>query len=396
MNRNRVIYLDHAATTPVNARVFAKMEPYFSSIYGNASSIYTFAQQARRAVDEAREIIASRLECKPREVIFTSGGTESNNLALLGFAEAYEKYGKHIITSRIEHDSVLKPLEHLKGLGFEITLLEVGEEGIVNPGDIKKALRPDTILISLMYANNEIGTIQPIAEIAQIIKNYKLQTTNHKLPVFHTDACQSALYLDISVKKLGVDSLSVTGGKIYGPKGIGFLYVREGLDIVPQLRGGGQEYRLRSGTENVPSIVGLAEAFRLATFEREQETKKLLSLRDQLIDGILQTIPRSRLNGSRQSRLPNNANISFYGLEAEPILLQLDQCGICVSAGSACTSGSLEPSHVIQALGLSEEWTHSSVRFTLGKENTREDVEYVLQELPKIIEQVRKFSPFAS
>lgn len=386
----RLIYFDHASTTPLDPRVFEVMKPYFADCYGNPSSIYKFAQEARKAVDFSRAAVAEILECKPREILFMSGGTESNNMFLLGAAHAYEKQGRHIITTKIEHDSVLKPLEYLESKGFEVTYLDVGESGVVDVADVEKALRPDTILVSIMYANNEIGTIQPISEIAQVIKKYK----KNNLPFFHTDACQAAQYLDISVKNLGVDALTLNGSKIYGPKGAGMLFVREGVELVPLLFGGGQEYRKRSGTENVPAIVGLGKALKLVRATRDTESKRLLMLRDRLIDGLLENIPDARLNGDRKKRLPNNANISFHGLEGEAILMRLDMLGVAASAGSACTSGSLEPSHVIRALGVAEEWTHAATRFTLGHGNTAEEVDFVLQEMPKIIEELREMSPF--
>lgn len=392
-----MIYFDHAATTPLEPRVFEAMKPYFTEFYGNPSSIYQFAQKAKQAVDGSREKAAEILECSPREVIFTSCGTESNNLFILGAAAAYEKVGKHIITTKIEHDSVLKPLEYLESIGYEVTYLDVGEDGIVEPEDVKKAIRPDTIFVTIMYANNEIGTIQPIAEIAEILRQAQDDKQHAKgdIPFFHTDACQAAPYLDISIKNLGVDAMTFNGGKIYGPKGAGALFVKEGIELTPLLFGGGQEHRKRSGTENVPAIVGFAEALKLVQADREKETKRLLQLREKLIDGILARIPGSRLNGDRVKRLPNNVNVSFRGLEGEAILLRLDMIGIAASSGSACTSGSLEPSHVIRALGLLDEWTHSSTRFTLGHGNTEKEADFLLEKLPGIIKELREISPFS-
>lgn len=383
----------------MDPQVFEVMKPYFTELYGNPSSIYRFGQLARRAVDEARQTTADILECVPREVLFTSCGTESNNLFILGVASSYKKYGRHIITTNIEHDSVRKPLEFLASEGFEVTFVPVGENGLINPSDIEKALRDDTIFVTIMYANNEIGTIQPIKEIAEIVKKFRAQHSNvpHStvhIPLLHTDACQAAPYLDISVKNLGVDALTLNGGKIYGPKGVGALFVKEGVTLVPQIHGGGQEYRIRSGTENVPAIVGFAKAITIVQKMREEESKRLLPLRDKLIHGILKKIPESRLNGDRKMRLPNNVNISFRGLEGESILLQLDMIGVAASSGSACTSGSLGPSHVIQALGLSDEWTHSSTRFSLGHGNTEKEIDFVLQKLPGIIKELREASPF--
>ncbi|MBP9718619.1 cysteine desulfurase [Candidatus Gracilibacteria bacterium] len=396
----KFLYFDHAATTPVDPAVLEAMLPYYTEKFGNPSSIYQLGQEARRAVEASRETVAVLLDVTPREVIFTSGGTEANNLILFGAAAVYEKLGKHIITSKIEHDSVLKPIEELERRGFEVTYLDVGEDGIVKPDDVRAALRPDTILVSLMYANNEIGTIQPIREIAWIIsehkkKHFKLTSSTFPLPIFHTDACQASAYLSLSIKELGVDAMTINSGKIYGPKGSGALYLKEGASVLPQQYGGGQEHRHRSGTENVPAIVGFAKALELVQLRRDNETKRLLPLRDELIDGILKTIPESRLNGHATRRLPNNVNVSFKGLEGETILMRLDMAGIAASSGSACTSGSLEPSHVIRALGLTDEWTHSSTRFTLGHENTQDQVKHVLEVLPPLIKELREFSPFS-
>lgn len=403
----KLIYFDHAAATPTDPRVLEVMKPYFTELFGNPSSIYQFAQKARKAVDESREKVSGILECAPRELLFTSCGTESNNLFIFGVAEAYGKFGKHIVTTKIEHDSVLKPLEYMETRGFEVTYVDVGEDGIVDPADVQHALRQDTIFVTIMYANNEIGTIQPIAEISQVIAEFKKNKTkipaanftakNSQSPVlfFHTDACQAAPYLDISVKNLGVDSITLNGGKIYGPKGVGALFIKEGIELTPLIFGGGQEYRKRSGTENVPAIVGFAKALELVTQDLEKETARLLPLRDRLIDGILKQIPESRLNGDSKKRLPNNVNISFKGLEGESILLRLDMLGIAASSGSACTSGSLEPSHVIRALGLGDEWTHSSTRFTVGHGNTQQEVDFLLKELPGIIKELRELSPFS-
>ncbi len=388
---NPFIYFDHAATTPLDPRVLKVMEPYFVEWYGNPSSIYRFAQKARQAIDGAREQTAKILECAPREILFTSCGTESNNFFIRGAAEASQKFGRHIITTKIEHDSVLKPLEYLESQGFEVTYLNVGEDGVINVHDIAAALRHDTIFVTVMYANNEIGTIQPIAEIGKTIRERR---GREKFPLFHTDACQAAPYLECSVKNLHVDAMTLNGGKIYGPKGVGALFVKEGVELMPLLYGGGQEYRKRSGTENVPAIVGFAEALELVQENRETETKRLLPLRDKLVDGILKKIPQSQLNGHRTKRLPNNVNISFRGLEGEAILLRLDMLNIAASSGSACTSGSLEPSHVIRALGLSDEWTHSSTRFTFGHGNTNQEVDFLLAHLPQVIAELRESSPF--
>lgn len=412
MNKQKMVYFDHAAACPLDPEVFEVMKPFFTDFFGNPSSIYQFAQKVHRALQSAREQIASIIECQPREVIFTSGGTESNNLFIRGVAEtAFDSKlpGRHIITTKIEHESVLKPLQYLESHGFEITYLPVGQSGVIDPRDVEKTLRDDTLFVTIMYANNEIGTVQPIAEIAKVISKFRTVRTAHTdikisslhvphstygIPFFHTDACQAAPYLDISAKFLGVDAMTLNGSKIYGPKGAGALFLREGIHLNPQMLGGGQEYRKRSGTENIPAIIGFAKALELVTSKREKETKRLLPLRKKLIDGILQTIPNTRLNGDRKKRLPNNINISFKGLEGEAILLRLDMLGIAASAGSACTSGTLEPSHVIQALGLSDEFTHSATRFTLGHENGQQDVDFLLEKLPKIIKELRETSPF--
>lgn len=404
-----LVYFDHAAACPLDPRVFEAMKPFFTDFFGNPSSIYQFAQKAHHALLSAREKIASIIECQPREIIFTSGGTESNNLFIQGLAQAafdLKLPGRHIISTKIEHESVLKPLQYLESHGFELTYLPVGQSGIVDPVDFKKALREDTLLVTIMYANNEIGTIQPIAEIAEIIAQFRAARTSakisdshvphatYRIPFFHTDACQAAPYLDISAKTLGVDAMTLSGSKIYGPKGAGALFLREGIPLNPQMRGGGQEYRKRSGTENVPAIVGFAKALELVADERAEESKRLLPLREKLIDGILQTIPDARCNGDREKRLPNNVNVSFKGLEGEAILLRLDMLGIAASAGSACTSGTLEPSHVIQALGLPDEFTHSATRFTLGHGTDEHDIDFLLKNLPFIVKELRETSPF--
>lgn len=385
-----VIYMDHAAATPLDPRVFKVMEPYFKTFYGNPSSIYEFAQKSRHAVEDSRKKTADILDVKEKEIFFTSGGTESNNFLIFGIADAHKDQGKHIVTISIEHDSILKPLEHLEKNGFEITRVKVQKNGIVKTEDVLAAIRKDTILVTVMYANNEIGTIQPIAEIGMAIKEIR---DKGRYPIFHTDACQAASYLDLNTKKLNVDSMTLNGGKIYGPKGVGVLFLKENISITPQIWGGGQERRLRSGTENVPVIVGFAEALTIVTQNREEESKRLVPLRDELIAGLLKT-PDTILNGDPTTRLPNNVNVSFKGIEGESILLRLDMIGVAVSSGSACTSGSLEPSHVIRSLGLGEVWTHSSTRFSLGQGNTKKEVDFVLEQMPKIIEEVRELSPF--
>lgn len=381
----REVYLDHAAATQVDPHVFEKMKPFFSEIFGNSSSIYEKAQEARNALDEARMIIAEIIGSSPEEIIFTSGGTESDNLAIFGVARANRKKGNHIITSAIEHHAILHPCEQLEKEGFEVTYVPVEKNGIIDPTKVKEAMRDDTILVSIMYANNEIGTIQPIAKIGRACKKKQIP--------FHTDACQAAGALDLNVDKLHLDLMTINGGKIYGPKGVGMLYVRSGTAIKPIMFGGEQEKRIRPGTENVAGIVGLAEALRLAQKERESKNKRLIRLRDKLIKGIRDKIPKVRLNGDDEIRLPNNVNMSILDIEGEALLLRLDMVGISASSGSACTSGSLDPSHVILALGLPYEIAHGSLRFTLGKETTDADIDYVIERLPKIVKDLRAISP---
>ena len=385
MENNIMRYFDYAATTPCDVRVLKKMEPYFTLDFGNPSSIHQYGQIAKNAVDTARVEIAQILGCSPEEIYFTSGGTESDNLAILGTARANRTKGKHIITTTIEHHAVLHACEQLEDEGFEVTYINCDKDGIINPDEVKKAIRPDTILVSIMYANNEIGTIQPIWKIGRYCKNKGIP--------FHTDACQAAGVLEINVDKLIVDLMTLNGGKIYGPKGIGLLYVRKHTNIWPIMYGGEQEKRLRPGTENVPGIVGLAEALKLAQKDREKENKRLTELRDKLINGIIKTIPKVKLNGHPEKRLPNNVNVSILDIEGEAMLLRLDMLGIAASSGSACTSGSLDPSHVILALGHGYEIAHGSIRFTLGKQTKKEDIEYLLKVLPKVVEDLRKISP---
>lgn len=386
----RRIYLDYAATTPLDPRVKAAMEPWWDLEYGNAGGLYEEGRRAKAVMQNAREIIAKLIGAKADEIIFTSGGTESDNLAIFGVARTIGK--GHIITTTFEHHAVLNPCQELAKQGFDVTYLNVGREGIVNPEDVQKALRPETILISIMYANNEIGTIQPIAEIGKIIQDYKLKTKNQKL-YFHTDACQGAGYLDLNVNNLGVDLMSVNGSKIYGPKGVGFLYKKMGVKIKPQILGGGQESRLRSGTEAIPLIVGMAEAFKIAQEECEKESARLIPLRDYFVSEIMKRIPKVVLNGHPEKRLPNNINVSILDIEGEALILYLDAEGIAISTGSACTSESLDPSHVILALGKPYEFAHSSMRFTLGRRTTKEDLNYVLEKLPKVVEWLRIVSP---
>ncbi len=376
----RLIYLDHAATTALDPRVLDAMLPYFTTEYGNASSIYTLGRHAMQAIDRAREQVAELLHARPTEIAFVGCGSESDNLAIKGMAFAAQKKGNHLITSSIEHHAVLHTCQYLERFGFKTTYLPVDSYGRVNPDDVARAITDQTVLVSIMYANNEIGTIEPIAEIGRICRAKKIP--------FHVDAVQAGGAIPLNVTELNVDLLSLSAHKFYGPKGMGILYVRQGMRLLPQLQGGSQERGRRAGTENVAGIVGTATALRLAQEEIPQITPRLTALRDRLIEGIL-TIPRSRLTGHPSERLPNNASFSFEGVEGESILLNLDLLGVAASTGSACTSGSVDPSHVLVALGLPPEWSHGSLRLTLGKENTNEDVETVITALPPIIEKLR-------
>ncbi|MBU0470959.1 MAG: cysteine desulfurase NifS [Nanoarchaeota archaeon] len=381
------IYLDHAAATPVRPEVVEAMKKYFSKEFGNPGSFHTIGLRAKEAVDEARETIKKLINAdKAEEIIFTGSGTESINLAIKGIARANKEKGKHIITSKIEHEAVLETYRYLeKYEDFKITSLDVDKFGMVSTEDLKKAIRKDTILISIMYANNEVGTILPIRQLAEIAKEKKIP--------FHTDACQAGGALNINVKELGADLMTLNSSKIYGPKGVGLLYVRTGLRILPLIHGGGQEFKLRSGTQNVPGIVGFAKALELAQAEKDQENIRLIKLRDRLIKGIIKKIPKTFLNGHPTERLPNNANLTFLDVEGEAMMLYLNEYGICASSGSACTSQSLDPSHVILALGLPYEVAHGTLRFTLGRKTTKKDIDKVLEVLPKIVESLRKISP---
>jgi len=379
----KTIYLDHAATTYLDPRVKKAMEPFWEEKYGNPGSLHQKGLEASTALQKARETIAKIINCKSTEIIFTGGGTESINLAIKGVALAKSK--GHLITSKIEHPAVLETCQYLEKKGFTITYLDVDEYGLINPKDVEKNIRADTILITIMYANNEIGTIEPLAEIGKIAQKNKI--------LFHTDACQAAGALELDVEKINVDLMTINGSKIYGPKGIGLLYRKQGIKLEPLIHGGGQEFHLRSGTENVPAIIGLAKALELAQQGREKESKRLIQLRDYLIKRVLQEIPKSFLNGHPQQRLPNNANLSFLDVEGESILLYLDAQGICVSTGSACTSHKLEISHVLDAIGLNHDAAHGSMRFTLGKRTTKAELDYLLKILPEIIDSLRKISP---
>jgi cysteine desulfurase len=385
---SKAIYLDHAATTAVDPRVVEAMLPYFNPRYGNASSIYRLGQEAAKAIDEARRTVADILGCEPREVVFTSCGTESDNLALRGVGWARRNLGKgsHIITSSIEHHAVSHTCEQLeKHFGFEITYLPVDQHGLVDPDDVGRAIKDNTILISIMYANNEVGTIEPIAKIGKVAKQMGVP--------FHTDAVQAGGVLNLDVDELNVDLLSLSAHKFYGPKGIGVLYVRKGVPLLPTQTGGGHEGSRRAGTENVPYIVGLATALKIAYEELEANNQHIAALRDRLIKGVLDSIDDAELTGHPTNRLPNSASFVFRYIEGESILLNLDLAGICASSGSACSSGSLEPSHVLLAMGIPHEVAHGSLRLTLGRENTDEDIAYVLETLPGIVQKLRAMSP---
>ena len=381
----KLIYLDNAATTKTAPEVVEAMLPYFSEFYGNPSSIYSLAGESKKAIDQARETIAGARGAQPEEIYFTAGGTESDNWALKATAEYYRKKGNHIITTKIEHHAVLHSCQQLEKRGFEVTYLDVDENGVVKLEELKKAIRPTTILISVMYANNEIGTIQPIQEIGEI--------AHEKGILFHTDAVQAFGQLPIHVDDCHIDMLSASGHKLNGPKGIGFLYIRKGVKIRSFIHGGAQERKRRAGTENVPGIVGLGKAVERAVKTMEERTAKERELRDYLIGRVLAEIPYTRLNGHRSLRLPNNANFSFQFIEGESLLIMLDMEGICGSSGSACTSGSLDPSHVLLAIGLPHEIAHGSLRLTLNEENTKEELDFVVESLKRIIERLRSMSP---
>ena len=381
----KMIYLDNAATTKAAPEVVKVMLPYFTEHFGNPSSIYGFAAANKEVVVKQREIIAGVLGAKANEIYFTAGGTESDNWALIATAEAYGGKGRHIITSRIEHHAILHTCDYLEKRGYEVTYLDVDANGLVDPADVEKAIREDTILVSVMYANNEIGSIQPIREIGEI-------TSRHGV-LFHTDAVQAFCQVPINVDECHIDMLSASGHKLNGPKGIGFLYIRKGVKIRSFIHGGAQERKRRAGTENVPGIVGLGKAVELASGSMDERAEKERELRDYLIRRIEEEIPYSRLNGDREKRLPNNVNFSFRFIEGESMLIMLDMKGICASSGSACTSGSLDPSHVLLAIGLPHEIAHGSLRMTLGADTRKEDLDYVVEQLKEIIEQLRGMSP---
>lgn len=381
----KLIYLDHAATTATRPEVIEAMLPYFSESYGNASSVYDFAAKSKNAIQRARKIIGDALGVPEQDIYFTAGGSEADNWAIKSTAEAYRSKGNHIITSKIEHHAVLHTCQYLEKKGYEVTYLDVDEDGLVKPEDLEAAIRPDTILVTIMFANNEIGTIEPIKELGAIAHKHGV--------LFHTDAVQAFGQVPIHADEMNIDMLSASGHKLNGPKGIGFLYIRKGLKIGPFIHGGAQERRRRAGTENVPGIVGLGKAVEIALATMEERTAKEKELRDYLMDRIMKEIPYTRVNGSRTKRLPANVNFSFQFIEGESLLIMLDMEGICASSGSACTSGSLDPSHVLLAIGLPHEIAHGSLRLTLGEENTKEDIDFVIEQLKKIVSRLRDMSP---
>ncbi len=382
---NDIIYFDNAATTRVRPEVVNVMSEYFSESDCKTASIYKIAQENKNAGEKGREQVAKAINAEKNEIYFTAGGSEADNWAIKGIAECYSDKGKHIITLSIEHHAVLHTCQYLESKGFEVTYLPVNEFGLVEIKELKKAIRDDTILISVMFANNEIGSVQPIKEIGSLAREKGI--------IFHTDAVQAVGHIPIDVKDMHIDLLSMSAHKFYGPKGIGALYIRKGIKIKPLIHGGAQERNRRAGTENVPGIIGMGLALELITSELSEEENRLIYLRDKLIDGILNNIPYSRLNGDRENRLPGNVNISFEFIEGESILLMLDMKGICASSGSACTSGSLDPSHVLLAIGLPHEKAHGSLRLTLGMFNTEDEVDYIIKELPPIISRLRNMSP---
>ena len=384
----KLIYLDNAATTATRPEVLEAMLPYFGEYYGNAASIYRFAGKSTKAVDEARRTVADALGAKKGEIYFTGGGSESDNWALKATAFANKEKGKHIITSKIEHHAILHTCQFLEQNGFEVTYLDVDENGLVQPEKLEQAIREDTILVSIMFANNEIGTIQPIAELAEIAHKHGA--------LFHTDAVQAFCHVPIDVNELEIDMLSASGHKFGGPKGVGIMYLRDTVKIGSFIHGGAQERGKRAGTHNTPGIVGFAKAVELATANMEESARKETELRDYLIDGILAKVPYTRLNGHRTKRLSNNANFSFRFIEGESLLILLDQHGICGSSGSACTSGSLDPSHVLLAIGLPHEIAHGSLRLTLSAETTKEEIDYTIETVAKIVERLRSMSPLYS
>ncbi|MBR5577700.1 MAG: cysteine desulfurase NifS [Lachnospiraceae bacterium] len=382
---DKLIYLDHAATTKVDPKVLQEMLPYFTENFGNPSAFYSIARDAKNVVEESREIIAKALGADVAEIYFTAGGTESDNWALISTAEAYASKGKHIITSTIEHHAILHTCKYLEKKGFEVTYVNVDEDGILKLDELKAAIRPDTILISVMAANNEIGSLQPLKEIGEIAREHNI--------LFHTDAVQAFTQVPIDVKEMNIDMLSASGHKINGPKGIGILYMKKGIRSGAFIHGGAQERRKRAGTNNVPGIVGMGKAVEIAMAQQKERIEAKTGLRDYLIEKMLKEIPYTKLNGHRELRLPNNTNFSFRFIEGEALLILLEQAGICGSSGSACTSGSLDPSHVLLAIGLPHEIAHGSLRLTLSEENTREELDYVVEKLKAIVQRLREMSP---
>lgn len=382
---NHMIYMDNAATTRVSEEVLNAMLPYFRENYSNPSAVYSFADQSKKAVDQARRQAAGLIGAKTEEIYFTAGGSESDNWALKAAAEAYVSKGKHIITSKVEHHAVLHTCQYLEKQGFEVTYLDVDENGMIAVSDLRLAIRPDTILISIMAANNEIGTIEPLAEIGKIAREHGI--------IFHTDAVQAYGHIPIQVDEMNIDMLSASGHKLNGPKGVGILYIRKGIKIRSLIHGGAQERNRRAGTLNVPGIVGFGKAAELAQNSMWERQKQVTQLREHLIDRVLSEIPHTRLNGHPAERLPNNVNFCFRFIEGESLLILLDQSGICGSSGSACTSGALDPSHVLLAIGLPHEIAHGSLRLTLSEENTVEEVDFVVDELKRIVGRLRKMSP---
>ncbi|MCI7657496.1 cysteine desulfurase NifS [Anaerotignum sp.] len=379
------IYMDHAATTPVRKEVLEEMLPYFTEYYGNASGIYGIAKESKKAMEKAREQVAAAIHAQPSEIYFTAGGSESDNMALRGVAEALKDKGNHIITTKIEHHAILHTCEYLEKHGFRVTYLDVDADGKVRLEDLEAAICPETILISVMFANNEIGTIEPIAEIGKL--------AHEKGIYFHTDAVQAMGHVPIDVEEMNIDLLSISGHKLGAPKGIGAIYIRKGVRITPLIFGGAQEKKMRAGTENIPGIVGLGKAVELASAELPETRETLEKMRDRLIRGILEAIPYSKLNGHPIDRLPSNCNISFEFIEGESMLLLLDALGVAASSGSACTSGSLDPSHVLLAIGLPHEKAHGSLRLTLDTDNTEEEIDFILEKLPQIVARLREMSP---
>ncbi len=381
----KIIYFDNAATTRTKPEVVEAMLPYFTENYGNPSSIYSFSQKTKTAINQARETIANSIGAKTQEIYFTTGGSESDNWALKATADFMKTKGKHIITSKIEHHAILHTCEYLEKHGFDVTYLDVDEDGIVSPESVEAAIRPDTILISIMFANNEIGTIEPIAEIGKVAKAHNV--------IFHTDAVQAFAHIPIDVDAMNIDMLSASGHKFGGPKGVGFLYIRSGIKIRSFIHGGAQERKRRAGTENVPGIIGMGKATELAMAHMEQTSKYELKLRDYLMKRLTTEFEHIRVNGSLTDRLPNNVNVGFEFIEGESMLIMLDKVGICASSGSACTSGSLDPSHVLLAIGLPHEKAHGSLRITLSEENTVEEIDATVDELKHIIKRLRDMSP---